>query len=156
MLRSIAEFTGAIEVTEKIDGTNARIILPLGSAPLIGSRTELLHYLPEVIYNPAQGIVETLKTTAGHVAQVLVHGADEDHLLVLFGEVFGGKTSSGAKNYSAAGVTGFRLFGVAEIPVEMLGWRRDKVARWRDAGSQSFGSTTRLAATPRISRRCRC
>ena len=132
-----------VEVSEKIDGTSARIIiLPRRiGGPLIGSRTELLHYTHDVIANPAQGIVDaTLRAALG--LRTLV----EPHLLVVvFGEVYGGKTSSGAKNYSTTGNVGFRLFDVATVPLEVLGWERDRIASWRDSGGQSFARTDVLA-----------
>ena len=87
-----------VDVTEKIDGTNARIIIPPSGcgAPLIGSRNELLAYLDDVLFNPAQGIVEVLAGLAGEVR----HRSVRSEYAVVFGEVFGGKVSSGSKNYS--------------------------------------------------------
>jgi hypothetical protein len=133
-----------VEVTEKIDGTNARIIIPprrMGGA-LIGSRTELLHYVHDLIPNPAQGIVEAIKDAAWRVTPLL---AELDDLVVVFGEVYGGKTSSGAKNYSTTGRVGFRVFDVATVPLDVLGWERDRIASWRDSGGQEFVRSDVLA-----------
>ena len=43
--------------TEKVDGTNSRIIILPDGMYLIGSREELLHAKGDLIHNPAQGIV---------------------------------------------------------------------------------------------------
>jgi RNA ligase len=139
------ELTGDIEVTEKIDGTNARIVVPpfgLG-APLIGSRTELLHYLGDLIPNPAQGIVAAIREQAGALAGDL---AEDDRLVVLFGEVYGGKTAAGAKNYSSSGAVGFRVFDLARIPFDVIDREQAQVAQWRDGGGQEFAPTAELHA----------
>jgi RNA ligase len=140
------ELSGAVEVTEKIDGTNARIVVPPAAmgAPLIGSRTELLHYLDDVIANPAQGIVAAVRDVAAAVAGEL---AEDGRLVVLFGEVYGGKTAAGAKNYSGSGAVGFRVFDLARIPLEVLDREQAQVALWRDGGGQEFAVTGELHAT---------
>lgn len=133
-----------VEVTEKIDGTNARIIIPprkMGSA-LIGSRTELLHYVDDLVSNPAQGIVDAVKDIAVHSASLI---AELDDLVVIYGEVYGGKSSAGSKNYSTTGAIGFRVFDVATIPLEVLSWTRERVALWRDSGGQEFVRSDVLA-----------
>lgn len=125
-----------VDVTEKIDGTNARTIIPPAGdgAPLIGSRNELLAYLDDVLFNPAQGIVEVL----AELGQEVRHRAVRSEYTVLFGEVFGGKVSSGSKNYSTTGTTGFRLFDVAHVPASILNHPVAQIAAWRDAGRQNF------------------
>lgn len=130
----------AFEAYEKIDGTNTRLIFPPGGDhPLIGSRTELLTYLPDVVHNPAQGIVDAVRD----IATRLHEGRDLDGttvFTVLYGEVYGGKVGANAKDYAADGITtGFRVFDVAHIDVEVLTWDRDRIAAWRDgAAGQDF------------------
>jgi hypothetical protein len=129
-------------VTEKIDGTNARIILPprgAGSA-LVGSRTELLHSVGDIIHNPAQGIVDTVRPWLDSPPDF-----DSYDFTVVFGEVYGGKASSGSKNYTAnTAVTGFRVFDVAAVPASVLGWDIEKIAAWRDGAGQTFMSARAL------------
>lgn len=125
-------------VTEKIDGTNARIIVPPRGwgRPLVGSRTELLHYAGDVIHNPAQGIVDTVRPWLPPLATLRMV---DDAFTVLFGEVYGGKASSGSKNYTTnADLTGFRVFDVATVPVAALSWDIEKVAAWREGAGQDF------------------
>jgi hypothetical protein len=134
------DFTGDdVLVSEKLDGTNSRVIVPPAGCGnlLIGSRTELLHYLGDRIHNPAQGIVETV------LAEVRLTAVADlfrrpDALVVLFGEVYGGKVSSGSKQYSSSGVTGFRLFDIAVVPVDVLDWAPERVSAWREHGGQRF------------------
>lgn len=134
-----------VEVTEKVDGTNARIILPpLGFGnPLIGSRTELLTYVGDVIANPAQGIVEAVKLTADHITQRRLYEPDE--LVVVFGEVYGGKVGAAWKNYGGS-AAGFRIFDVLRVPLDVLDWPIERIAAWRDLQrGQQFVRTDVLA-----------
>lgn len=135
-----------VEVTEKIDGTNARIVLPPSScgSPLIGSRTELLHYVGDVIANPAQGIVAAIR---GYAAALVSAFAEPDALVVVFGEVYGGRTAAGAKNYSGAGAVGFRVFDVARVPLDVLALAPAQASAWRDGGGQAYLATKELHDT---------
>ncbi|MFI7515873.1 hypothetical protein ACIBVK_20520 [Micromonospora echinofusca] len=55
---------GPVTLTEKVDGTNARIVGLPGGAYLIGSREELLYARGDLIGNPALGIVDALRDVA--------------------------------------------------------------------------------------------
>lgn len=149
-----------IIVTEKIDGTNARIIVwkdPLGTMAtaianrrdpdlraaektiLIGSREELLTATGDLIFNPAQGIVEAIR----HINPVVPGG-----LTVIYGEVYGGKIQAAGKMYSPAGKTGFRIFDVVQMSFDevepILAMDRDAIARWRDDSGQPFMDEKKL------------
>lgn len=132
-----------VTVTEKIDGTNARIIIPPRNvgAPLVGSRTELLHYVGDVIANPAQGIVDAVAFEASGMQHSLY---ELDTLIVVFGEVYGGKASSGSKNYSTVGAVGFRIFDVARIDLGVLDWDAARISSWRESGGQDFADVDEL------------
>lgn len=134
------DFAGELfEVTEKIDGVNARIIADVvGAAHLVGSRTELLHHLGDVIYNPAEGIVDTLFPPGWQdsIPELLCNSSN---YLVVFGEVYGAVTSTpGRKQYTSKGQSGFRIFDIASVPPEVLDWPIERIASWRDAGGQEF------------------
>jgi len=128
-----------VEVSEKIDGTNCRLIFPPdGDHPVIGSRAELLTFLSDVIHNPSQGIVDAVRDTATRL-----HGmgsmVDYDGWTVVYGEVYGGKVGSHAKDYASDGTTtGFRVFDIAHVPVDVLDRDREEIASWRDHGGQQF------------------
>jgi hypothetical protein len=122
-----------VSVTEKVDGVNARVIVYEDSY-VIGSREELLHGKGDLIFNPVLGIVEALRLVA-HDAFCL--GLD---YWVLYGEVYGGRTTSAAKQYTSGDftLTGFRVFDIAVFDPNILKWDRPKIASWRDAGGQEF------------------
>lgn len=121
------------EAYEKIDGTNTRLIFPPdGDHPLIGSRTELLTFLPDLVHNPSQGIVDTVRETARRLHET-GQMADENVFTVVYGEVYGGKVGSNAKDYAADGVTtGFRVFDLAHVEADVLEYDREWIAGWRD------------------------
>lgn len=133
------DFDAPVLVTEKVDGTNARIIVHR-SDYLIGSREELLHARGDCIHNPSMGIVEAIRP----VAEALASGslATRDHVLVLYGEVYGGKVTGASKHYTSSGAVGFRAFDVQTFDDvdfgDMLSWPVEKIAAWRDGGGQRF------------------
>lgn len=128
-----------VYVTEKIDGTNARIILPpaeVGDTSLIiGSRQDLLFRTEDTIWNPAMGIVDTLFRTVD--LERLEDAQIEGHVTVIFGEVYGHKGTPAWKQYGN-GEPQFRVFDVAVVPIEVFTWDRPKIAAWRDSGGQQF------------------
>lgn len=121
--------------TEKVDGTNARIILLPDGNYLIGSREELLYASGDLIGNPALGIVENLREVAEGMAQVR-----NNRIAVFYLELFGGKIGANAKQYSTKGNVGWRLFDVVYIDrvEERMDWPSERIAAWRDGGGQLF------------------
>lgn len=152
--------------TEKIDGTNGRIVLMPDDIYLIGSREEFLHARHDLVYNPSNGIVDALKCWA----EVLVCDRQTSQdIVVFFLEVYGGKIGSGSKQYTSERRVGARLFDIAVIPPSTYeGLFRGPIgfiASWRDMGSQHFvpeeellnqariyhtGGLGRLSLTPRL------
>lgn len=128
-------FPGPVLGTEKVDGTNARIIsLPDGNF-LLGSREELLYAKGDLIGNPAQGIVAALRDVAAGLAPV-----EDDVVRVHFLEVYGGKVTAASKQYTGDKAVGFRLFDMAVIPDyrAVLGKAPAVISAWRDEGGQSY------------------
>jgi hypothetical protein len=110
--------------TEKIDGTNVRIIC-LGNEYLIGSREFILHYSKDVFYDMAQSIVDGIKSLNLDLPKT-------DTLTVFYGELYGGKTSAHAKQYGVEKV-GFRLFDVARFDdLSILTQNLDTISKWRE------------------------
>jgi RNA ligase len=143
-------FDGPVNVSEKIDGVNARIILPpwgqRGGNPILGSREELLHYVGDLIYNPSEGIVDTIlpvltlppETLPGtEMQQRRALGQESSNIIVIYGEVYGGTTTT-RKQYTCAGVPGFRVFDIAIIDPDVLDWPIEKISSWRQHGGQQF------------------
>jgi hypothetical protein len=136
-------FTGRVIGTEKVDGTNARLIFCPDGCVLVGSREDLLWERRDLIGNPSLGIVEAVKDAVQRLHGLL---CQEGHIVVYYAEVFGRGVGSAAKHYTKEGRVGFRLFDVAVIEdyEELLGWPADTIARWRDQGGQRYADADRL------------
>ena len=122
--------------TEKVDGTNSRIILMPDGCYLIGSREELLYARGDLIHNPALGIVDTLKQTAERIVEGVSTPADVITVVSL--ETYGGKTTAAAKQYTSQREFGYRVFDVSRIALAHLDASREAIAAWRENGGQSF------------------
>lgn len=154
--------------TEKIDGTNARIILrPArwdGPCWLLGSREELLCAEGDLIGDPALGIVKALREIADRLVNFTLRDECLDSLTVFFCEVYGGKVTASSRNYTKTGAVGFRLFDIMSCEQEraeemIANMSREQIAGWRDSGGQSFlpedkmrdmAATIGVERTPRI------
>ncbi len=119
---------GALYATEKIDGTNVRVIIYDGQV-IIGSRENLLHLKGEKFYDPSQSIVDGLNELVDFGK--LPWGKQ---MTVIYGELFGGNVSSNSKDYGKEKM-GFRVFDVA-IFGELEGWlagkTKSELSRWRE------------------------
>ncbi|BAY61409.1 hypothetical protein NIES22_14740 [Calothrix brevissima NIES-22] len=146
---------GEVILTEKVDGTNSRIILLPDGNFVLGSREELLFAKGDLIGNPALGIVDALK----NIADSLVRS--HSGIMVTYLELYGGKITSASKQYTSQQNVGWRLFDVAVITdIETLFARPiQQIAVWRDNGGQVFLDEKQLtqasidygfALTPRI------
>ncbi|MGC3967152.1 MAG: RNA ligase family protein [Pirellulales bacterium] len=138
-------FTGRVVGTEKVDGTNARIICCPDGGIIVGSREDLLWERRDLIGNPAMSIVETLKPVIEERKDLLCR---PDSIVVYYLEVYGRNIGAGAKNYSRHGRAGGRLFDVAvlENVDELFRRSAESLAQWRDAGGQPFAVVEQTAA----------
>lgn len=110
--------------TEKIDGTNARIVC-FGSEYLVGAREFILHHSDDLYFDNAQGIVEGLRVLG-------VNPPETDTLTVIYGEFYGGKASSGSKNYGQE-KNGFRVFDIAILEdLSVLDRSLAEISSWRE------------------------
>lgn len=141
-------FPSSVYGTEKVDGTNARIIVTHGDW-VIGSREELLAAKGDRVPNMDLRIVEALERVAKKLAQF----HDSPVPWCFFFEVFGHEVGAAAKNYAKQPEElGFRLFDVQMIGNydTMMGWHsdplwsREKIAQWRDRGGQGFATVSQL------------
>jgi hypothetical protein len=123
------EFTTPIQgeimyATEKIDGTNARIVC-YGSEYLIGAREFILHHSHDLYFDNAQGIVDGLKELNIKIPQT-------EKFTVIYGEFFGGKTTSNAKWYGQD-KNGFRVFDIAVYDdLSILEMSQHEISKWRE------------------------
>lgn len=131
LLEECISFPDRVIATEKVDGTNSRIILCPDGTWLLGSREELLYASGDLIGNPALGIVDALKPVAENLTYF------EDDIRVFFLELFGGKIGGAARQYVKDPTSfGWRLFDVAIVPVDALSM--PSVSAWRDGGGQRW------------------
>jgi hypothetical protein len=139
-------FPGQVVVSEKVDGTNSRVVLLPDGGYLLGSREELLYADGDLIGNPALGIVDSLRPVADELRASA--GAGADAVRVFYLELYGGKIGSQAKNYSTSGAVGWRLFDIAVVDdlAERLSWSPERISGWRDSGGQSFAGEQQLRA----------
>lgn len=136
-------FTGPVLGTEKINGSNARVVLLPDGTYLLGSREEMLYAQGDLIGNPSQGIVAALKPVAAALTPV------SDEIRVFYVELYGGKVGAAAKQYTSDSTRfGWRLFDVLSMPdyAPRLSWSPQEVAAWRDGGGQPFLPEDALAA----------
>jgi hypothetical protein len=146
LIESTVEFAGPVLGTEKVDGTNARIIsLPDGSF-LLGSREELLYAKGDLIGNPAQGIVAALRPVAESLAPVT-----GDVVRVHYLEVYGGKVTAASKQYTGSQAVGWRLFDVAVLEDyrSLLAMEPQQLSTWRESGGQTYLPEQDLVAASR-------
>lgn len=94
-------------VTEKVDGTNARLIVT-DDGWFIGAREELLAYSYDLLVHEQNFIVETLRPIAEVVAHGIAEGLRNEPFgaVVLYGEVFG----DGIQKRYRGQPRGFRVF----------------------------------------------
>jgi hypothetical protein len=156
LMEEAIHFDGTVIGTEKVDGTNSRVIcLPDGSY-LLGSREELLYAKGDLIGNPALGIANALKETAERLCV-----GERTEITVYYFEVFGGKVTAASKQYTSEQRVSFRLFDVARLGdwEELLAQSAHQIAAWRDGGGQTFvdeasleqiAAQYELALTPRL------
>lgn len=117
--------------TEKIDGTNTRIVC-YGEEFLVGSRENILYYNSDLYFDPAQGIVEGMTNL-----DALDYIPVTDKLTVIYGEFYGGKVSSNSKWYGQDKV-GFRVFDVAVYDdLSILDRSIPQISRWRETETEN-------------------
>ena len=121
-----------VVLTEKVDGTNGRVVFLPDGDWFIGSREELLYARGDRIENPALGIVPALLPLAPTLKPAV------DEILVFFLEVYGKGIGGNGKQYTGEGHTGYRLFDVAGIEPERLAMTREAISSWREHGGQYF------------------
>ncbi|MGY4099023.1 RNA ligase family protein [Nocardia sp. R16R-3T] len=138
----VTQFTGPVIGTEKVDGSNARVIsLPDGNW-LLGSREELLYAKGDLIGNPAQGIVAGLRAFAESLVPV------NDVVRVHYLELYGGNITAASKQYTSERAVGYRLFDMVELRDydAILTRSLSEISSWRECGGQPFLTEADLTA----------
>jgi hypothetical protein len=130
-------FEGRLIGTEKVGGTNTRLIFCPDQSIVVGSREDLLWERRDSIGNPAMGILDAVKETVHRLVEILCRPG---RIALYFVEVFGRNIGGVAKNYTKTGKVSFRLFDVVFIENfdELFDWPADKIAHWRANGGQRY------------------
>jgi hypothetical protein len=141
LLDEATVFTGTVIGTEKVDGTNSRVICLPDGCYLLGSREELLYGKDDLIGNPALGIVDALKETADRLCD-----GERAEITVYYFEVFGDKVTANSKQYTGARRVSIRLFDVVALREydALLSRPAAQIAQWRDNGGQAFADEATL------------
>ena len=112
--------------TEKIDGTNSRIII-YKDEHLIGAREFILHHCDDLYYDTSQGIVDGIRDLGLNYKIPM-----SETLMVIYGEFYGGKVSSNSKWYGTDKI-GYRVFDVAFYKdLSILEKSLPEISRWRE------------------------
>lgn len=129
-----------VYITEKIDGTNGRIIF-LNDDYIIGSREELLYRKGDTFGNPSQGIVDIMRLYADMMVDKVPH---DGVLRVFYGEVFGSNIN-GAKQYTKHRTSSVNFFDCIEFNdgfEEIIQKPTERISIWRENGGQPFLGVT--------------
>ena len=125
-----------VYITEKVDGTNGRILIYNGDY-IIGSREELLYRKGDTFGNPSQGIVDIMKPYAEHIVKQF---ENDNRLHVFYGEVYGSNIN-GAKQYTKHRNSNVRFFDIIQFDEDfeaLMDKPIEHISLWRDHGGQPF------------------
>ena len=127
-------------LTEKIDGTNTRIVFFLNGDKVdyfIGSREELVYAKGDRIFRDNNIAWLSSKLTERSVDTMKWHfDATAISFVTVYGELYGNKITKGSKNYTSDNSLGFRLFDVGIITVsqedEISHMTESEISSWRN------------------------
>ncbi|MCD0446255.1 RNA ligase family protein [Glycomyces sp. A-F 0318] len=129
-----------VYLTEKVDGTNCRIVvLPGGGDFLIGTRDLFLYAQGDRVPNQVPVNLEILRTLM-EPAAAAADAWTGKAILVVFCEVYGAAgIARGWADYTGTKTgAGARMFDTATVDPAVLGWELDRIAGWRERGGQGF------------------
>lgn len=126
-----------LQGTEKIDGTNARIVI-CGQDYLIGTREEFIYAKGDRIKNDKESILVNCIDVA---ERIISNNNSDNKLLVIYGENYGKNIGRNYKNYSSK-ETAFRVFDMWSMAIEkveeLLNIDLEKLSTWRENGNQPY------------------
>jgi len=120
----------SVIVTEKVDGTNARIIFDESGDFILGSREELIYAKNDRVWPEKQPILREL---LNEKLPCTVSALPNTGITVLFGEVYGEKINSG---YTKS--RGFLIFDAMRLDTKVLALPNSELAFRRENGGQAF------------------
>ncbi len=134
-------FNDTVYATEKVDGTNTRVIFLStedGEGDFyVGSREHLIHAKGDRVHNPQLDILRTVLPLIAEVRPTLP--IPTGTALVLYMEVYGGKITGASKQYTAdPGLSDARVFDAVRLPLDILARPLPEISAWRENGGQDF------------------
>lgn len=133
-----------LEATEKVDGTNVRIII-CGNDYIIGTREEFIYAKGDRIRNDKQSILFKCIDIAERL--IRDNKFKDTELIVIYGENYGKDIGRGYKNYANKEVA-FRVFDMWSMEVskvqEIINMDLNKISTWRENGGQPYFSIDKL------------
>lgn len=105
-----------LEVTEKVDGTNMRLILT-NEDYLVATRSNIVYAQDDRIIN--EKAVKPVLDECDYLIKTMQKDRMNDSVLVVFGEVYGNSICNGSKVYCSEDIPSsrkFRVFDVREFP----------------------------------------
>lgn len=111
-----------VYITEKIDGTNSRILMYTDHNTddyIIGDRNTFLTAKNDRVYNNLLSIVDTTLPIAKHIAAHKNH-LDPETLYVFYGETYGHGIGANYKQYAINNEHYWRCFDILKIPKSTL------------------------------------
>ena len=140
-----------LEITEKIDGTNARCIYLNGDF-VIGAREMFVYANGDRIIN-SELVSPVKKGLKGYFS----NNKDRDLFSVIFGEVYGYRVQEGTKIYCVDGntETKFRIFDIWQMSIDevdkfLSSHSLNEIVNWRNNNEQPWMATRELAEFSRI------
>ena len=154
-----------LEVTEKVDGTNMRLILT-NDDYLVGTRSNIVHAKGDRIITDST--VNTVLSSCDYLIKSFASDVESDVVLIVFGEVYGYNISNGSKEYCSVNTLAsrkFRVFDVRVIPCiefekllekdisNISRWKSDSTDYWYDYNALDiFCTQFQLERTPELTR----
>ena len=136
---------GDVIATELLDGVTCRVLLFADGSYLIGNPVRWLYASGDVIGDAAQGVVRAVRPLADKLATGV--SVEPDSALVIYGEVFGGKTPAAAR-YTGRKEVGYRTTDVARV-----GLSDDAVVTFlHEKELTAFAADHGLPLVPRVAR----
>lgn len=134
-----------LEATEKVDGTNSRIII-CGKDYLIGTREDFIYAKGDRIQNDKMNILKECIPRAERL--ISNYDFDKNELFCIYGENYGKGINKGFKNY-AINENNFRVFDMWKMPIEeikeLINTKDlNSLSTWRENGGQPYISTDEL------------
>lgn len=137
---------GDVIATELLDGVTCRVVLFADGSYLVGNPHRWLYASGDVIGDASLGVVKAVRPLAEKLSAT-AH-VEPDTVLVMYGELFGGKTPAAAR-YTGRKEVGYRTSDVARVPLHD---EDSEVTFLPEKELTAFASEHGLQLVPRVAR----